>query len=388
MIAPADHRSQDYPRFKREVEGLLRRIRLPDEAQNAIATLAQLHAALKDIYDRFQDPLGGAIEPRLVRGAAFAQGATFSVCSAVGAYLSTGQPMDVDLEGLVARTAQKGILATEQAMGVWDYYLDISDEYLDALLLIRECPADASPGTNLDESYHSVLWRNRALKGRKSFGTTEMEIDMTARHFSHGVLESQFLPSNDAGPDNEAGAPAHKRRRRICRCDVSIKVIASALRGLAQGGSQDLYSDWKRSFFAMQASNWPGTDYASLQARGFSLRISSRSPLTEEEKATVKDAIMSLATEGPSVMGKYKYVANWVSVVHLGGRRSRLQVSSFIRSLVQECHAKALERGATVHPVPTSLLLTQDVEANAEVEADRDDAPEPEEHEYDSDEFF
>ena len=225
-----------------------RRICLPNEAQNAIATPAQLRAALKDIYDRFQDPLGGAIEPRLVRGAAFAQGATFSVCSAVGAYLSTGQPVDVDLEGLVARTAQKGILATEQAMGVWDYYLDISDEYLDALLLIRECPADASPGTNLDESYHSVLWRNPALKGRKSFNTTEMEIDMTARRFTHGVLESQFLPSNDAGPDNEAGAPAHKRRHRICRCDVSIKVIASALRGLAQGGSQDLYSDQKRNF--------------------------------------------------------------------------------------------------------------------------------------------
>ena len=118
------------------------------------------------------------------------------------------------------------------------------------------------------------------------------------------------------------------------------------------------------------------------------LRISSRSPLTEVEKATVKDAITSLATNGPSVMGKYKYVANWVSVVHLGGRRSRLQVSAFIRSLVKECHAKALERGATIHPVPTSLLLTPDLDTNAEVESERDDAPEPEEHEYDSDEFF
>ena len=47
----------------------------------------------------------------------------------VGAYLSTGQPMDVNLEGLVARTAQKGILATEQATGVWDYYLGISDDF-------------------------------------------------------------------------------------------------------------------------------------------------------------------------------------------------------------------------------------------------------------------
>ena len=72
----------------------------------------------------------------------------------------------------------------------------------------------------------------------------------------------------------------------------------------------------------------------------------------------------------------------------LCGRRSRLQVSAFIRSLVKECHAKALERGATVHPVPTSLLLTQDLDTNAEVESERDDAPELEEHEYDSDEFF
>ena len=76
------------------------------------------------------------------------------------------------------------MLATEQAIGVWDYYLGISDDFLDALFLIRACPTDASPG-------------------------------------------------------------------RICRSDVSIKVIAFALRGLAQGGSQDLYCDWKRSFFAM-----------------------------------------------------------------------------------------------------------------------------------------
>ena len=93
------------------------------------------------------------------------------------------------------------------------------------------------------------------------------------------------------------------------------------------------------------------------------------------EKATVKHAIMSLATDDPSVMGKYKYVANWVSVVHLGGCRGRLQVSTFIRSLVKECHAKAVERGATVHPGPTSLLLTQDLDTNSEVEAKRDDAP-------------
>ena len=90
MIAPADHRSQDYPRFKRKVEGLLRRIRLPDEAQNAIATPAQLRAALKDIYDRFQHPLGGAIGGadrraalRPAESAGWTAG-TYPVCSSAG----------------------------------------------------------------------------------------------------------------------------------------------------------------------------------------------------------------------------------------------------------------------------------------------------------------
>ena len=85
-------------------------------------------------------------------------------------------------------------------MVVWDYYLGISDDFLDALLLIRECPAEASPSTNMDELYHSVLWCNPALKSRKSYKhTTEMEIDMTARCFSHRVLDSQFIPSDDVG---------------------------------------------------------------------------------------------------------------------------------------------------------------------------------------------
>ena len=141
-------------------------------------------------------------------------------------------------------------------------------------MLIRQCPENASLGTNMDESYHLVFWRNFALKCRKSFNTPEMEIDMTARHFSHGVLVSQFIPSNDVGPDNEASVHAHKRRHRICRSNVSIKVIAFALHSLAQGGSQDFDSDLKRLFFTKQASSWPGMDYASVQALGFGVRIS------------------------------------------------------------------------------------------------------------------
>ena len=237
----------------------MKRIRLPDDAEAAIATPAGLRAALRDIFNEYQepkDPVGG----RLVRGAAFARGATFSICSAVGNYFLNGTPMDVDLNDLVGQAARKGLLAGEQVSGVWTTYLEKSDEFYEAILLIREVPQEVSPGTNIDES---------------------------------------------------------------------------------------------------------------LKARGFAVRFSHKSPLTADEKERIKAALSDLADQGPAIMGRYRYVANWIATVRLGSQRSRGQVASHMRLLIKEAHAAAVLRGKTTHPLPQELVFTQPA-------TEADDAVDPE----------
>ena len=372
LLAHVDRQDPGFSQFRRTLEGLLKRIRLPDDAEAAIATPAGLRAVLRDIFNEYQepkDPVGG----RLVRGAAFARGATFSICSAVGNYFLDGTPMDVDLNDLVGQAARKGLLAGEQVSGVWTTYLEKSDEFYEAILLIREVPQEVSPGTNIVESLHSRLQANPVLRGKKNYTTAEMEIDLTVRRWNASLLQARFAPAQDVPiADGQPGAlPLRKRRRRLNRFDVPIETTGDLFRKLATNGLDALRSDWKRAFWSLISFQQPGNSYSSLKARRFAVRFSHKSPLTADEKERIKAALSDLADQGPAIMGRYRYVANWIATVCLGSQRSPGQVASHMRLLIKEAHAAAVLRGKTTHPLPQALVFTQPA-------TEADDAVDPE----------
>ena len=158
-LAHVDRQDPGFSQFRRVWEGLLKRICLPDDNEAAIVPPTGLRAALRDVFNDYQEPKD-PVSGRLVRGATFARGATFSIGSAVGNYFLDGTRMDVNLNDLVGHAARKGLLAGEQFSGVWNTYLEKCDEFYEAILLVREVPQEVSPGTNIDESLHSRLQAN------------------------------------------------------------------------------------------------------------------------------------------------------------------------------------------------------------------------------------
>ena len=153
--------------------------------------------------------------------------------------------MDVHLNDLVGQAARKGLLAGEQVSGVWTTYLEKSDEFYEAILLVCEVPQEVSPGTNMDESLHSRLQANPVLRGKKNYTTAEMEIDLTVRRWNASLLQARFAPAHDVPiADGQPGAlPQRKRRRRLNHFDL--------FRKLATNGLDALRSDWKRAFWSL-----------------------------------------------------------------------------------------------------------------------------------------
>ena len=60
-----------------------------------------------------------------------------------------------------------------------------------------------------------------------------------------------------------------------------------------------------------------------------------------------KSALANLADQGPVIMGRYHYVANWIATVRLGAKWSHGQVASYMWLLIKEAHMAAMQRGKT-----------------------------------------
>lgn len=66
-------------------------------------------------------------------------------------------------------------------------------------------------------------------------------------------------------------------------------------------------------FWALRDTTCPDGNYEGLMERGFQVRLSRRTPLTREEKNTIRHSLVSLTENGGEILGRYKYIANWIA---------------------------------------------------------------------------
>ena len=105
-------------------------------------------------------------------------------------------------------------------------------------------------------------------------------------------------------------------------------------------------------FWDMREFDCPMGRFEDLQARGFHVRLSARTPLGDTEKSAIRNALIQLAQEGAPLLGRYKYVGNWVARKILFGTRTPVQAASFIRLILRDEHSKSVAAGRTTHPLP------------------------------------
>ena len=99
-----------------------------------------------------------------------------------------------------------------------------------------------------------------------------------------------------------------------------------AIDALLQSGARD--TEFVQMFWDFEQTVAPGTTYQDLKARGFEIRLGSRTPLTDRERTIIQDAIILLSETGSEPLGRYKYIANWISQVKLQGIRTPTQVDT------------------------------------------------------------
>ena len=152
----------------------------------------------------------------LVKGAAFKRNLDFVLASSMGQCMVQGTPFDMDLTPFLRDDRRIGILQGEQTTGNWNQMLDASQEYLAGILLIADVERDASPGTNIVESWHSFLRRCSKLCARKSFDKALMQLDIAARAWNCSHDSSAYFPSS-IQLNAETGEEDYVPRKKACR---------------------------------------------------------------------------------------------------------------------------------------------------------------------------
>lgn len=93
----------------------------------------------------------------------------------------------------------------------------------------------------------------------------------------------------------------------------------------------------------LRVQHCPDTNLEALHATGFQIRLASCQFLSEPEERTTQQALVDLATEGGTIIGRDKYIVNWVACVRMRGARTPARVVQFIRSLVKTQRKEAVD---------------------------------------------
>lgn len=127
-------------------------------------------------------------------------------------------------------TRTRGKLFSDQAQANWEAKLSAADHYFMAILRVKECPEDYSPGTNIAETFHGRLNADPELQGLKNFNTAEIRVELGLRRFNYSILNATF--------DNRPG-----KRRRIDDVDAAMGLACAHIERLAT------QNDVKERFF-------------------------------------------------------------------------------------------------------------------------------------------
>lgn len=206
--------------MRRDVEGLLHRLRA-DGAPDHVPDGPALRDALQAILDKYTLNRGNAVV--LLRGQQFMRGLTFDLMVSLGEALSGGRYFDVDISQLMTAKGAHGIF-TEQVRSLWEAKLNQHPDYWKAVALVAQCPADASPGTNIVEAYHSVLRRDSTLQGRKGYNLCMVALDLAAKKYNYAILHATYKnarwvqpssPTSSGGSDDDPQFHSRERIRRV-----------------------------------------------------------------------------------------------------------------------------------------------------------------------------
>ena len=173
MLSNMDRRHGQWGDLRREVEGLLNRLK-SDSAEDPIAGGAELRDAVNAIFHKYTNNVENAT--LLLRGAKFKEQLTFDICTALGGALQTPQGpnkqwFNVDISRLQTSVGKHGIF-TDQVQSLWETKLGLGPEYWEPVALVGEPTPDASQGTNIVEAFHSSFgteFRQRVPSGSPIF---------------------------------------------------------------------------------------------------------------------------------------------------------------------------------------------------------------------------
>lgn len=119
LLAPMDHRHPQFHSARQEVERLLRRLKMADNAEHVITCGADLRDAVRDLRDHFSDRAGRCV---LLKASALSHHLTFDVCSSLGSAVLGGY-FDVNMDKL-ATNPEGATLFSARVDTVWEAKLN------------------------------------------------------------------------------------------------------------------------------------------------------------------------------------------------------------------------------------------------------------------------
>ena len=95
---------------------------------------------------------------------------------------------------------------------------------------------------------------------------------------------------------NHLGNEDHQRvhRKRVCREDYRAVVLGEY--------ASKFKADWYSSFKHIHRYEPPNVYFNYFTQHGYRVRLSNATPLSKEELRTIKDALVSLVVEVPSIL--------------------------------------------------------------------------------------
>lgn len=350
LLSNMDRQHSQFPDVRKEVEGLLTRLRDIHHDEYIPDGVALQHAVRK-IFNAHAGHAGQATS--LVRGRAFARLLTFDVCAAIGKGLHSAKT-DIDIEALTTGTNEGYGVFNNHVRQMWIGKLSAPIDYWNAVALVSQVPEECSAGTNIAETFHSTLRRSPTLCGRKGFNKALLAIDLAAKKFNAAIHHSTYLPSvHNAGDEIRYIRTTHSRVR-VERFDAGLLIAEEDIKSILSKPTTVVSTSM---FWELQETHCPDGTYETLPQRGFQVRISSKMDLTQEEKDFIRDCLYLLHKEGAEVLGRYKYVADWIAIAKMGGVRTATKVAQEVREIVKREINKMVHKGARA--IPTGLILTQ-----------------------------